>query len=139
MVPECSGAETRLLECLRKPSDDKDCYPVFVDCSVAFLPKETVETVETTGDEMENDENSPKDKPSGEDGNKEGDNDNVGVGLGAVLGMSVVTLSMTVLLVLVSGNIIFCLWYQKKRKRRVIRQICSHSEQRTLHITPNLA
>ena len=52
--------------------------------------------------------------------------------------MSVVTLSLVVLLVLVSGNVIFCLWYQKKRRGKVIRQTGRNLEPHcSLHITPN--
>ena len=129
------------MECLKKPRDDGVCYPVFVDCSFPSLLEETEtnKTVKTTGDETENDISGPKDKTSGDDDSDKGVNDTgyVGVGLGALLGMSVATLSLMVLLVLVSGNVIFCLWYQKKRKGKIVRQTGRNLEPHSLHITPN--
>ena len=142
VIPECTGAETNLQECLRKPQNDQDCYPVLVNCSPSPSLKEMKvdkphdRPEDQTGSEKTSD---PQDKPPGDDyGSSDDDEEgNVGIGFGALLGVVVVTLAMMILLVLASGNLIFCLWYQRKRKRKIIRQIGSNSQQHSLHISPN--
>ena len=141
MIPECTGAETKLQECLRKPQHDQNCYPVLVDCSPSPSLKEIEadKPQDTPEDQTESEKTSdPQDKPSGDDyGSSDDEEEDVGIGFGALLGVVVVTLAMMILLVLASGNLIFCLWYQRKRKRKIIRQIGSNSQQHSLHISPN--
>ena len=135
LVPECSGTETRLAECLRTPRDDRDCFPVFVDCSTQRDDGEKTVAEKTEGN-TENSKEESFDEEDDTSGVNGGETNSVSVGLGAILGMAAVTLFMTALVV-VSGIVVLCLWCPQKRKRRVVQQITSHSEPHSLHIVTN--
>ena len=129
IVLECNGTEIRLVQCFRRSQNNENCYPLFVNCSAESEDESERREKETddVGSNIENDNDENED-----------DEDSVQVGLGAIVAMGAVTLFMTSL-VLVSGVVIFCLWCpQRKRKRVVVQQIVNHhSQQHTLHISPD--